>query len=68
MKKKWEEPLLETIGLNMTEQGPNLKDGNDGLWLDSKGALLLGGVSGQGDDQTNGFVNGPFTYVGPYNP
>jgi|GEM_PF-3104435 len=65
MKKIWESPVLETIGINMTEQGQN-SDGVDGFFKDSKGALLLGVGSGPNtDDPIEGIVVGPITPVEP---
>ncbi|MCR5684365.1 MAG: hypothetical protein K6G81_02955 [Lachnospiraceae bacterium] len=64
MKKIWEAPVLETIGMNMTEQGQS-NTGTDGFYRDSKGALLEGFGSGSTEDNIDGEVEGPFTPTTP---
>ncbi len=60
MKKIWEAPMLETIGMNMTEQGQS-NEGTDGFFTDSTGQLLMGFGSGTPtDDPIDGEVVGPF--------
>ena len=64
MKKIWEAPVLETIGMNMTAQGQN-NQGTDGFFTDASGQLLMGFSSGKTDDHIDGEVVGPFTPVDP---
>ena len=65
MKKIWEAPALETIGMSMTAQGQN-NEGTDGFFTDASGALLMGFGSGLStDDVIDGTVEGPFTPVIP---
>ncbi len=64
MKKIWEAPMLETIGMNMTEQGQG-NGSTDGFYTDSKGALLMGFGSGVTEDVVDGEVEGPFTPTMP---
>lgn len=65
MKKIWESPVLETIGINMTEQGQS-NEGVDGFFKDSNGALLMGFASGANtDDPIDGVVTGPIVSVEP---
>ncbi len=64
MKKIWEAPALETIGMSMTAQGQS-NEGTDGFFLDSNGALLMGFGSGKTDDIIDGEVTGPYTPVIP---
>ena len=60
MKKIWEAPMLETIGMNMTEQGQG-NGSTDGVYTDAQGALLVGCGSGVTEDVVDGEVEGPFS-------
>ena len=63
MKKIWEAPELETIGMNMTAHGKN-NEGSDGFYTDSNGALVMGMASGVStDDVIEGEITGPYTPV-----
>ena len=64
MKKIWEAPVLETIGMNRTEQGQS-NTGTDGFYTAATGALLQGFGSGATEDHIDGEVEGPFTPTTP---
>lgn len=64
MRKIWETPVLETIGMNQTEQGQS-NQGSDGFYTDSNGKLLKGFASGNTEDEIDGEVEGPFTPTTP---
>ena len=60
MKKIWEAPVLETVGMNMTAHGQS-NEGTDGFFTDANGALLMGFGSGYTEDEIDGEIVGPVT-------
>ena len=62
MKKNWNTPSIETVGMNMTEGGTNIYK-RDGAVLDGNLVDLLELGSGKTDNTISGDVPGPIIEI-----